>query len=177
MHGDKGRELRGFKLFLRAYIYAPEQATFVPVPDMPRHLPGQIRKALHDLHKIETAGTSSADLTPFWVQDNSENEHVLHEVRQPMHLLASYTPVMAMPTNAFLLACMQVLSAANVTNKSKFAQLQQTFESAVLQVLLLSTRYGVEDFQHDSEANAQRHAALIWQQEAPHTTQNGVPCI
>ncbi|DBA80548.1 TPA: hypothetical protein ACH3X1_007809 [Trebouxia sp. C0004] len=72
LHSDKGRELRGFKLFLRAYIYAPEQATFVPVPDMPRHLPRQIRKALHDLHQIDTAGISSADLTALCVQDNNE---------------------------------------------------------------------------------------------------------
>ncbi len=43
--------------------------------------------------------------------------------------------------------------------------------------MFLSTRYGVENVQHDSEADAQRHAALVWQQEAPHTTQNGFPCI
>ena len=72
MHGDKGRELRGFKLFLRAYIYAPEQATFVPVPDMPRHLPCQIRKALRDLHQIDSAGISSSGPIALCVQDNSE---------------------------------------------------------------------------------------------------------
>jgi len=71
LHGE-GRELRGFKLFLRAYIYAPEQATFVPVPDMPRHLPRQIRKALHDLHQIDTAGISSSDLTALCVMNNNE---------------------------------------------------------------------------------------------------------
>lgn len=50
------QETRAFKLFLRLYIFDPQQGTFRPVPRMPRHLPQQIAKALSVLHSIDTAG-------------------------------------------------------------------------------------------------------------------------
>ena len=63
-HNDTGSvhkktELRGFRLFLRTYLYHPNKNLFLPIPGMPPHLPTQIREALNALYKIETAGVSS----------------------------------------------------------------------------------------------------------------------
>lgn len=60
-HGlkDNPQELRSFRLFLRAYVYSREKATFVPIPAMPSHLSRQIRKAVDALHRIDTAGITT----------------------------------------------------------------------------------------------------------------------
>lgn len=53
---SSAKELRGFRLFLKAYIFTPATDTFEPVPGMPGHLPRQIRSALQALQLIHTAG-------------------------------------------------------------------------------------------------------------------------
>lgn len=63
-HNDTGSvhrktDFRGFRLFLRTYLYHPNKNLFLPIPGMPPHLPTQIREALNALYKIETAGVSS----------------------------------------------------------------------------------------------------------------------
>ena len=54
--GLESQELRGFRLFLRSYVYVPEKHGFEPIPGMPYHLPQQIGRALEALRHIETAG-------------------------------------------------------------------------------------------------------------------------
>lgn len=49
-------QLRGFRLFLKMYVYNLRTDTFDPVPGMPDHLPHQICQASKALQQIETAG-------------------------------------------------------------------------------------------------------------------------
>ena len=56
------RQLRGFQLFLKTYVYQAQTDTFKPVPGMPDHLPRQLCQALYALQLIETAGTNVLQL-------------------------------------------------------------------------------------------------------------------
>lgn len=52
--------LRGFRLFLKTYVYDIRTGTFELVPGMPGHLPHQICQAVKALQLIETAGTEES---------------------------------------------------------------------------------------------------------------------
>lgn len=53
------QQLRGYKLFMKVYLYIPEQGTFEAVPGMPYHLPKQICEAQDVLQQIDRAGTAA----------------------------------------------------------------------------------------------------------------------
>ncbi|DBA88976.1 TPA: hypothetical protein ACH3X2_000200 [Trebouxia sp. C0005] len=55
-HDGQVQQLRGYKLFMKVYLYIPEQGTFEAVPGMPYHLPKQICEAQDVLQQIDRAG-------------------------------------------------------------------------------------------------------------------------
>lgn len=58
-HDGQVQQLRGYKLFMKVYLYIPEQGTFEAVPGMPYHLPKQICEAQDVLQQIDRAGTAA----------------------------------------------------------------------------------------------------------------------
>ncbi|KAL0053576.1 hypothetical protein WJX82_007835 [Trebouxia sp. C0006] len=52
----QAQQLRGYKLFMKVYLYIPEQGTFEAVPGMPYHLPKQICEVQDVLQQIDRAG-------------------------------------------------------------------------------------------------------------------------
>ncbi|DBA85718.1 TPA: hypothetical protein ACH3X1_005287 [Trebouxia sp. C0004] len=50
------QQLRGYKLFMKVYLYIPDRDTFEAVPGMPYHLPEQICEAQDALQQIDRAG-------------------------------------------------------------------------------------------------------------------------
>lgn len=56
---DSTQQIRFFTLFLQKYLFSAIHKTFVPMPAMPAHLPGQIRRALGVLRSIDQGKSQS----------------------------------------------------------------------------------------------------------------------
>lgn len=83
----QAQQLRGYKLFMKVYLYIPDRGTFEAVPGMPYHLPKQICEAQDVLQQIDRAGTAAFVCFQQWLQHLAA--HLQHLARMLL-LLVGY---------------------------------------------------------------------------------------